>query len=133
MAARSQISGQKGKHMIPYSDFYRLMMDAKECASVKEYIAECGGSVPLDDAAQTMQLLERIWSMAHEALTIKTISDACGIAVRQIALNYHIPQRTLENWSNGSRAPSEWQLPLIAYAVVTDDLTKLAENANEYD
>ena len=78
--------------------------------------------MPLEDVTQTVRLLEIIWNMAHDGITIRSISGACDTPVRQIAMNYGIPQRTLENWSDGSRAPSEWQLPLLAYAVASDDL-----------
>lgn len=106
--------------MIPYPDFLRLLADATECATLDQYMAECGGSVPLDDMGNVVKLIETIYTLGHDGLTIKRISDVIGIPVRQIAIRYGIPQRTLENWSAGSRIPSDWQLALVAYAVLSD-------------
>lgn len=102
--------------MIRYNDFLRLILAAPECESVDNYLAEMGGSVEIDDVA----LLETIYHMSHSGLSIKTISGACSMSVRQISIRYGLPQRTLEDWAAGRRNPPAWQLPLIAYAVLSD-------------
>lgn len=110
--------------MIPYQDFKRLLTDTTECKDLDSYIAEVGGSVPLDDATEVIRCLTSIWEMGHEGLTIRSISAACNISARQIALQYGLPTRTVENWCSGDRTPPEWQLPLIAYAVMSDSIDR---------
>lgn len=100
--------------MISYTDFRRLILAAPDCDTPDLCLAEEGGSIDAADLA----LLPAIWSMAHDGLTIKAISAACELPVRQIALQLGLPQRTVENWASGVTAPPAWQLPLIAYAVL---------------
>lgn len=106
--------------MIPYSDFRRLLIDVSECKDLDEYIAEVGGSVPLDDADEIIRLLGRLWDMAHDGLTIKSIASVCDTSVRQIGIKYGIPRRTIGDWATETREPPTWQLPLIAYAALSD-------------
>ena len=107
-------------NMIPYSDFRRLLIDVSECKDLDEYIAEVGGSVPLDDADKIIHLLGALWDMAHDGLTIKSIASVCDTSVRQIGIRYGIHRRTLGNWATGESDPPTWQLPLIAYAALSD-------------
>lgn len=106
--------------MIPYTDFCRLLTDVSECPDLESYIAEVGGSVPLDDVTNTIRILTAIWEIARDGMTIKSVSVACDISVRQIAMRYGLPTRTVEDWAAGRRKPPEWQIPLIAYAVLSD-------------
>lgn len=108
--------------MIPYSDFLRLLTDVRECKTLEQYIAEVGGSVPLDDVDEVIRTLETIWEIASDGLTIKSISKTLGIPVRQISIQYGMSMRTVEYWASGDRNPSEWMLPMIAYAVMSDAL-----------
>lgn len=108
--------------MISYQDFLRLLTDVSECNDLDSYIAEVGGSVPLDDVDEALKMLTMIWHMGHTGLTIKSLSAACDVSVRGIALQYGLPTRTVENWASGDRTPPEWQLPLIAYAVMSDSI-----------
>lgn len=109
--------------MVSYSAFCELLSHTTDCPNLDAYIAECGGSVPLNDVQQTLRLLETIWAMAHEGLTIKSIAAACGRSVRSLSRDYGLPTRTLEAWAANDRTPPAWQLPLIAYAVLSDHLT----------
>lgn len=106
--------------MITYPRFQALLLDVPDCASLEEYIAECGGSVPADSAEEAICLLTAIWAMSHNGLCIKSIAAACELPVRRLAITLDIPVRTVEDWSSGVRNPSPWQLPLIAYAVLSD-------------
>ena len=45
--------------MIPYTDFCRLLIDVSECKDIDSYIAEVGGSVPLDNVDDVIQLLTK--------------------------------------------------------------------------
>ena len=109
--------------MISYSHFLRLLSDVTECATLDEYIAECGGSVPLDDVNQVIDLLGLIYEIGCD-LSIKTIAASCGISVRRLAMSYGIPTRTVENWAYGSARPPLCYLPLIAYAAISDVMQK---------
>lgn len=106
--------------MIPYNDFRRLLTDAGECETLEQYIAEVGGSVPLDDVDEVIRTLTTIWGLASDGLTIKSISRALKIPVRQISIQYGMAMRTVEQWSSGTRNPPEWMLPMVAYAVMSD-------------
>ena len=66
--------------MIPYTDFTRLLIDVSECKDMDRYIAEVGGSVPLDNVDDVIQLLTNIWEMGKGGLTIKSIASAVDIA-----------------------------------------------------
>lgn len=111
--------------MIPYSDFRRVLMDAAQCADFDAYVAEVGGSVPLDDVEDVLCLLRLTWTLGHEGLTIRKIAEVCGLSMRRLAMEYGLPTRTVENWAAGVRNPPEWQLPLIAYAALSDYLADI--------
>ena len=108
--------------MICYTDFIRLILAVAECDSLDIYLAEVGGSVPL----VALPLLEKIYAVAHGGLTIRSIANAAGLSMRKMAMTYGLPLRTVENWSEGVREPPAWQLPLIAYAVLSDKVPILA-------
>lgn len=109
--------------MINYTDFLRLLYSVPDCATLDEYIAECGGSVPLDDVDQVIDLLGLIYEIGLD-LSIKNIAASCGVSVRRLAMSYGIPTRTVENWASGAARPPLWQLPLIAYAAISDVMQK---------
>lgn len=111
-------------HYIPYADFLRLLTDTTEFSDLDSYIAECGGSVPLDDVRQVVRLLKAIWAMGHDGLTIKSIAATCERSVRSFNRDYGIPVRTLEDWSANVRANAAYLLPIIAYAVLSDYLAE---------
>lgn len=102
--------------MIAYHDFMRLLYAAPECDGLDVYLAEEGGSVP----PEALPLLEAVYTAGHDGLTIKTIADSAGLSMRQLAIRYGLPYRTVQDWAAGLRTPPAWQLPLIAYAVLSD-------------
>lgn len=106
--------------MIPYNDFARLLMDTTEFSTLAAYIADCGGSVPMDDTQEVCKLLQRIWVMGHNGLTIQSITEAAERPLRALAKTYKLPYKTAYQWKSGERHPPEWQLPIIAYAVLSD-------------
>lgn len=110
--------------MIPYQDFKRLLMDVSECNDLDAYIAEVGGSVPLDDVTAVIGLLTAIWELGKEGLTISKIASVSETSLRHLAMTYGLPYRTVQDWSAGVRKPPEWQMPLIAYAALSDYLSK---------
>lgn len=105
--------------MISYSHFLRLLYAVPDCATLDEYISECGGSVHLDDVDQVIDLLGLIYKIGRD-LSIKNIAASCGVSVRRLSMSFGIPTRTLENWASGASRPPQWQLPLIAYAALFD-------------
>lgn len=117
------LSGEDvGGSMIPYLDFRRLLTDVSEVGNFDAYVAEVGGSVPLDDVEDVLRLLRLTWALGHDGLTIRKIAEVCDISMRWLAMEYGIPTRTVESWAAGVRNPPEWQLPLIAYAALSDHL-----------
>lgn len=106
--------------MISYSDFVRLLTDTAEFDSQADYIADRGGSVPLDDTQAVCKLLQRIWIMGRDGLTIQSIMEAAGKSLLTISKTYGLPYRTSQDWKLGNRQPPRWQLPLLAYAVLSD-------------
>lgn len=108
--------------MIPYIDFLRLLANVSECPDFDSYAAAVGGTVPLDDSGDAIRTLSCIWEMGHAGLTIKSIASACGISVRRAAIGCGLPTRTVENWASGTTTPPAWQLPLIAYATMSNTI-----------
>lgn len=106
--------------MIPFNDFLRLLNEASTFPDVEQFIAECGGSVPLDDADEIVRLLDIIWSMGSGGLTIDSIFRTCERSMRNFAITYHLPVNTVQNWHFGKTTPPTWQLPLLAYATASD-------------
>lgn len=104
--------------MIPYADFRRLLTDVSEFANLDAYIAECGGSVPLDDVDDVIRLLTAIWTMASDGLTIKSIAQTCDMSLLALSRELGISRRTIGDWATSTRNPPDWQLPLIAYATL---------------
>lgn len=109
--------------MIAYSAFRKLLLRASEFSDFDQYVAECGGSVPLNDVEQVLRLMRATWALGHEGLTIHKVAETCDRSMRSIAIGYGLPTRTVENWSTGVSRPPEWQLPLIAYAALSDYLS----------
>ena len=105
--------------MIGYTMFLRLLAQADDCGTLDAFIADCGSAVSMGDESAVVQLMEMIWAL-RGGMTIKAIASVAGTSVRRIGMTYGIPTRTLENWSAGVSRPPEWQLPLIAYAVIAD-------------
>lgn len=108
--------------MITYTDFRLLLTNVSECPDFDSYAAEVGGSVPMDDGGDVIRTLSYIWEMGRVGLTIKSIATACGISVRRIAIEFGLPIRTVENWASGTTTPPVWQLPLIAYATLSNTI-----------
>lgn len=106
--------------MIPFNDFLRLLNDASNFPDVEQFIAELGGSVPIDDADEVIRLLNIIWDMGSGGLTIDSIFQTCGRSMRNFAMTYHLPYNTVQNWHLGVTCPPAWQLPFLAYAAASD-------------
>lgn len=55
--------------------------------------------------------------MSYLVKTIKEIRKNAGLTQKELSELTKIPKRTIENWENGSRTPSDWVLVLIEYYV----------------
>lgn len=109
-----------------YQEFYRLLLDAGDCKDFDEYVAECGGSVPLDDVDAVLRVLHYIWDYA-QVPEVSTIWRASGLSQRRFVSEYNIPSRSFESWasdSSSSRRPPEYTVRLLAFAVLSDILER---------
>lgn len=107
--------------MISYQDFCRLLTDTKEFDSLDAYIAECGGSVNVEPVEAAIKLLEIIWQLGHDGLSMDSILKTNHATMRDLSQGYKIPYRTIQNWKAGVRNPPEWLLPMVAYAILNDE------------
>ena len=53
-------------------------------------------------------------------MTFKEPRERSGMSRKQFAEYFEIPYRTIQNWENGVRTPSEWVVELIAFRVEND-------------
>lgn len=105
--------------MIRYHRFLSLLSAVPDCSSLEEYIAECGGSVPVSSADEVERILTIIWTMGRDGLSIRSIASSIGLSMLALSRMLDISRRTLECWAAGTRNPPAWQLPLIAYAALS--------------
>lgn len=76
-------------------------------------ISSIWGDDPNDDVPQDrIDYLSRLWDAAH--MSVKDICKAAGLTQRQLAAQFCIPLRTVENWCTSSRkCPDYTRLMLI--------------------
>ena len=55
---------------------------------------------------------------------IKTLITSCGMTQRAFAEHFHIPLRTIEDWSRGVRQCPDYVVELIAYKAEHEGLLK---------
>lgn len=107
--------------MIRYHHFLQLLHDSAEFSSESAFIAEFADSLPVPGASNRENLARAVWQMGSTGtVTIGSIAAACGLSVSALARSLGMPLRTLQNWAGGVTTPPPWQLPLIAYAVLSD-------------
>lgn len=106
-----------------YTTYRILKLDALECASLEDYIAECGGVCPYywytsDGSAGTVIAgLTAIWNIAH-GNGFNTLLELTGLGNVAFSRNFGMPLRTVENWKGGVSAPPVWVLEYVEMAVV---------------
>ena len=106
------------------STFHRLLIDAGECSSLDEYLAETGGSLPAayysdDDANTAIDALTAIWEL-RKNLTFRAIRKLSRLSQIAFSQQYNIPVRSVQNWDAGDRVPPEYLLELLAADVITE-------------
>lgn len=98
-----------------YQDFYRLRLDALDCTSADQLIAEEGGSVDCDD----LDKLIREFTAIYECRDIKSIRALTGLSQKAFGAEYHIPRRTVEDWER-TKTPPQYVVDMLLYAVLSD-------------
>lgn len=105
-----------------YTELRRLLLDADECNTLEQFLAEVGGSLDAEfyeaeNAAY--DLLTDIWKL-HKNYTYRTLVEISGTSNRQIAIRYNIPIRTVENWHAESHGITPYLLDLLAADIITE-------------
>lgn len=113
------------------SDFHRLRIDAEDCSSLEQYIAEEGGSLPEECYSADMsgdapiKILNIIWELAHD-FNFKKVRAVSGKTQSEFALEYGIPRRTVEDWE-GSHSQLKYVLELLAADVLSAKIKEVME------
>lgn len=106
------------------SEFHRLRIDAKDCSSLDEFIAEVGGILPEEcypadmSAEKPFKIMTIIWELAHD-FNYKKLRQVSGLTQEAFAREYCIPRRTIEHWDVDERTPPSYVLELLAADVVS--------------
>lgn len=102
--------------------FHAQRLNALDCTSLEQYAAECGGSMPEEyfaDSVDIASAMRHIWDLAHD-FTFRCLKGIHGGSLRSIAQEYGIPLRTVEDWNAGVSSPPDYVLELIAADVLTN-------------
>ena len=105
-----------------YIELHRLLIDADECETFEQFLAETGGSLDAEfyeSENAAYNLLTDLWKL-HQNHTYRTMVEISGISNRQIAVRYGIPIRTAENWHTGEREMTPYFLDLMAADVLSE-------------
>ena len=105
-----------------YIELHRLLIDADECETFEQFLAETGGSLDAEfyeSENAAYNLLTDLWKL-HQNHTYRTMVEISGISNRQIAVRYGSPIRTAENWHTGEREMTPYFLDLMAADVLSE-------------
>ena len=114
------------------TEFHRLRIDAEECSSLDEFIAEVGGSLPEDcypadgSGDAPVKILTIIWELAHD-FCVSKVRAISGMTQAEFVREYRIPRRTIEHWDVGERTPPPYVLELLAADVVSEKIKEVME------
>ena len=114
------------------TEFHRLRIDAEECSSLDEFIAEVGGSLPEDcypadgSGDAPVKILTIIWELAHD-FCVSKVRAISGMTQAEFVREYRIPRRTIEHWNVGERTPPPYVLELLAADVVSEKIKEVME------
>lgn len=107
------------------TDFHRLRIDAEDCSSLDEFIAEEGGSLPEEcypadgSGDAPIKILSIIWELSHY-FNFRKLRQISGLTQAKFAQKYGVPPRTLEKWDTGERTPPPYVIELLAAEVITE-------------
>lgn len=113
------------------SEFHRLRIDAEDCSSLEQYIAEEGGSLPEEcypadmSAEKPIKIMSIIWEMAHD-FNFKKVRAVSGMTQSEFSIEYGIPRRTVEDWE-GAHSQLKYVLELLAADVVSAKIKEVME------
>lgn len=114
------------------SEFHRLRIDAEECSSLDEYIAEAGGSLPEEcypadmSAKKPIKIMSILWELSHD-FNVSKVREISGLTQVEFARNYLIGKRTVEGWDMGETQPPEYALELLAADVVSSKIKEVMD------
>lgn len=114
------------------SEFHRLRIDAEECSSLDEFIAEVGGSLPEEfypadgSGDAPIKMLTTIWELAHD-FNFRKLRQISGLTQEAFAREYCIPRRTIEHWDVDERTPPSYVLELLAADIVSAKIKEVME------
>lgn len=114
------------------SDFHRLRIDAEDCSSLDEFIAEVGGSLPEEcypadgSGDAPIKILTIIWGLAHD-FNFRKLRQISGLTQETFVREYRIPRRTIEHWDVDERTPPPYVLELLAADVVSAKIKEVME------
>lgn len=113
------------------SEFHRLRIDAEDCASLEQYIAEEGGSLPEEcypadgSGDAPIKILTIIWELAHD-FNFKKVRAVSRMTQSEFSIEYGIPRRTVEDWE-GSHSQLKYVLELLAADVLSAKIKEVME------
>ena len=105
-----------------YTELHRMLIDADDCKTFEQYLAETGGSLDAEfyeSENAAYNLLADVWKL-RKSHTYRTLVEISGISNRQIAIRYSIPMRTAESWHTGEREMTPYFLDLMASDVLSE-------------
>ena len=114
------------------TEFHRLRIDAEECSSLDEYIAEEGGSLPEEcypadgSGDAPIKILTIIWELSHD-FNFRKLRAISGLTQEAFVREYRIPRRTIEHWDVDERTPPPYVLELLAADVVSEKIKEVME------
>lgn len=88
---------------------HALLLDAQDCTTLDEYIAECGGCVPAEYA---VELLTALWQF-RGGIRFRQLREFSGMYLAEFARCYSIPKRSVENWDANVTTPPAYLMELI--------------------
>lgn len=115
------------------SDFHRLRIDAEDCTSLEQFIAEEGGSLPEEcypadgSGDAPIKILTIIWELAHD-FNFRKLRQISGLTQESFVREYCVPRRTIEHWDVDERTPPSYVLELLAADVVSVKIKEVMED-----
>lgn len=117
------------------SEFHRLRIDAEDCSSLDEFIAEVGGSLPEEcypadgSGDAPIKILTIIWELSHD-FNFRKLRQISGMTQAEFVREYRIPRRTVDHWDVDERTPPSYVLELLAADVVSAKIKEVMEEEN---
>lgn len=104
-----------------YQEFYSLYSSAADSKNFESFVAEeglppCFADYPDE---KILPIFKAVWELRGNP--IKGIKKVCGITNQYISGKYHIPIRSVDNWSADIRTPPEYTAIMLAYCAFTDE------------